>query len=138
MPPSTARKATAIALHALVLWVLCGAVMGMVFLPLGTRLVVHAVAAPVFAAVISAAYTARFGYTGPLATAAAFLAFIAVVDFFLVALIVNRSLDMFRSVLGTWLPFALIFAAAWGAAEIVQRRARRRSPDASAPRRRAG
>ncbi len=31
------------------------------------------------------------------------------VDFFLVALVVNRSLEMFRSLVGTWLPCSLIF-----------------------------
>ena len=34
-----------------------------------------------------------------------------VVDLLLVALIINHSLDMFHSVLGTWLPFLLIFLA---------------------------
>jgi hypothetical protein len=32
---------------------------------------------------------------------------------FVVALLVEKSFDMFRSVLGTWLPFALIFLATW-------------------------
>jgi hypothetical protein len=76
-----------------------------------TTLIVHAVAAPVFAAVVSVFYFRRHGHAPPLVTATVMLAFIALVDFFLVALVLNRSLDMFRSVLGTWLPFALIFAA---------------------------
>lgn len=44
-------------------------------------------------------------------TAAFVLGFVVVVDFFLVAMVINRSLDMFRSVVGTWLPFALIFGS---------------------------
>jgi len=35
------------------------------------------------------------------------------VDFFVVGLVINRSLEMFTSVLGTWIPFALIFASTW-------------------------
>jgi hypothetical protein len=36
-----------------------------------------------------------------------------VVDFFVVALLINRSLDMFASLLGTWIPFALIFTSTY-------------------------
>lgn len=122
--PGTGKKALVLALHAIVLWALCAAVMGvgMSFLPLRTTLAIHALAAPIFAAAAAAVYTSRFGHAGPLATASFFLAFVVVVDFFLVALVINRSLDMFRSVLGTWLPFASIFAAAFAAALLVRRR----------------
>jgi hypothetical protein len=34
-------------------------------------------------------------------------------DFFVVALLINRSLEMFTSPLGTWIPFALIFISTW-------------------------
>jgi hypothetical protein len=34
-------------------------------------------------------------------------------DFVVVALIINRNLDMFSSMLGTWLPFGLIFTSAY-------------------------
>jgi hypothetical protein len=39
----------------------------------------------------------------------AFTAFEMAMDFGVVALMIQRSLDMFASILGTWLPFALIF-----------------------------
>lgn len=57
-------------------------------------------------------------------TAAAFTGFVVAVDFLLVALVILRSLDMFASPLGTWIPFALIFAATWltGLAVIPARR----------------
>jgi hypothetical protein len=35
------------------------------------------------------------------------------VDFFVVGLLINRSLEMFASLLGTWIPFALIFTSTW-------------------------
>jgi hypothetical protein len=135
--PGTGKKALVLALHAIVLWALCAAVMGvgMSFLPLRTTLAIHALAAPIFAAAAAAAYTSRFGHAGPLATASFFLAFVVVVDFFLVALVINRSLDMFRSVLGTWLPFALIFGATYvtGAAVNRARTRSRRSSEPSGP-----
>jgi hypothetical protein len=43
-------------------------------------------------------------------------------DFFVVALIIYQSLDMFRSLLGTWVPFFLIFGATWATGELVVRR----------------
>jgi hypothetical protein len=34
-------------------------------------------------------------------------------DFFLVAMVINRSFEMFTSPLGTWIPFVLIFASTY-------------------------
>jgi len=101
--------------HALVLWLLCGATMaiGMKMASLDTTLVVHAILAPVFAAAVSLVYFWRFPYTTPLETACFFLVFIGLVDFFVVALAINRSLGMFHSALGTWIPFLLIFGATY-------------------------
>lgn len=42
-----------------------------------------------------------------------FVGFVIVVDFFLVALVIERSLEMFASPLGTWIPFALIFTSTY-------------------------
>jgi len=118
--PETAQPAVSqrraigtLLLHALVVWIACAATMaiGMAVTSMETALVIHAVAAPLFAAAVAAFYFRRYGYTSPLLTAAVVLAVIALVDFFFVALVINRSLEMFRSVLGTWLPFILIFAA---------------------------
>ena len=104
-----------LAAHAFVVWALCGATMGvaMKVATIRTALVAHAMAAPVIAAAVSFVYFKRFGETTPLATASFIVLFVIVVDFFLVALVINRSLDMFRSFLGTWLPFALMFAATY-------------------------
>jgi len=40
-----------------------------------------------------------------------FIAFVIAMDFFVVAMLINRSFEMFSSLLGTWIPFALIFAS---------------------------
>jgi hypothetical protein len=40
-------------------------------------------------------------------TALVFVSFVIIIDFLVVALLINRSLEMFNSLLGTWIPFAL-------------------------------
>lgn len=101
--------------HALVGWALCAATMGigMGVTSVQNALIIHAVAAPIFFAVISRVYFTKFNYTTPLQTALVFIGFVVFMDFFLVALVINRSLDMFTSLLGTWIPFALIFASTY-------------------------
>ncbi len=97
--------------HALIGWSLCGATMGlgMVKTTLRHALVIHAVAAPIIFAIVSAVYFAYFSYSSPFITAIGFAAVVIAMDFFVVALLIQRELAMFRSVLGTWLPFGLIF-----------------------------
>jgi hypothetical protein len=46
-------------------------------------------------------------------TALIFVGFVLTVDFLLVALLILKSLEMFTSPLGTWIPFALIFASTY-------------------------
>lgn len=101
--------------HALVGWGLCGATMGIALSRTTEHraLIIHAVAAPIIFAVLSAIYFGYFGYTGALATAAGFVAVVIVLDVFVVALLIQREFSMFASVLGTWLPFGLIFASTY-------------------------
>jgi len=107
------KKLILLLLHAFVGWLLCAATMGigMALTTVEMALVIHAVAAPIFFAAISIVYYSKFNYTGPLATATIFVGFVMVVDFFVVGLLINRSLVMFASLLGTWIPFALIFTS---------------------------
>ena len=99
--------------HAFVGWILCAATMavGMTLMSMQTTLVIHAIAAPIFFWAVSQFYFTKFNYTTPLLTAVVFVGFVIVVDFFIVALLINRSLEMFASALGTWIPFALIFCS---------------------------
>ncbi len=101
--------------HAFVLWALCGAIMfiGMSIWPVDTTLIVHAVGAPIIASVISLIYFKSFNYTSPLSTAIVFVGFVILVDFFLVAMVINKSFEMFESFIGTWLSFILIFFATY-------------------------
>jgi hypothetical protein len=67
-----------------------------------TTLVMHAIAAPAIFGVLSVIYFKRFNYTSALQTA-----------MILVAPVFEKSYDMFRNPLGTWIPFALIFASTY-------------------------
>jgi hypothetical protein len=108
-------KILVILAHAFVGWILCAATMGigMAMTSLNNALIIHAIAAPIFFAVIALAYFRKFNYTSPMQTAGIFIVFVIGLDFFVVALLINHSLDMFTSLLGTWIPFALIFASTW-------------------------
>ncbi len=109
------NKILVILAHAFAGWMLCAATIGigMAVTTVNNALVIHAIAAPIFFAGISLLYFRKFNYTTPLQTASYFLAFVIAMDFFVVAMLINRSFDMFASVLGTWLPFALIFASTY-------------------------
>jgi hypothetical protein len=78
-----------------------------------TTLIIHAIAAPIIFAGISLVYFGKFSFTTPLQTAIIFTASIIVMDFSVVAMLINRSFEMFVSLLGTWIPFALIFFSAF-------------------------
>ena len=101
--------------YALVGWGLCGATMfvGMAVTTPARALVIHAVAAPLIFAAVSWVYFRRSTSWSPLATAAAFVGIAVAMDFFVVALLIEKSFGMFKSVPGTWLPFVLIFVSTW-------------------------
>jgi len=110
-----ASKVVIILAHAFLGWALCAATMGigMAVTSLENTLIIHAIAAPFFFAVISWVYFTKFHFTPPLQTALIFIAFVIGMDLFLVAMLINRSFQMFTSLLGTWIPFALIFLSTW-------------------------
>jgi hypothetical protein len=111
----TWKKVIIVLAHAFVGWILCAATMGigMAMTSLDVALIVHLVAAPIFFVGISTVYFRRFNYTSPMQTALIFIGFVMAMDFFVVAMLVQRSFDMFASLLGTWIPFALIWASTW-------------------------
>ena len=111
----TFKKTIIVLAHAFIGWVLCAATMGigMSLTSLNNALIIHAIAAPVFFAGISLVYFRKFNYTTPLQTALIFIAFVVAMDFFVVAMLINRSFEMFTSLLGTWIPFTLIFISTY-------------------------
>lgn len=96
-------------------WALCGAIMfiGMSVMSIETTLIVHAIGAPVIFSLISIFYFTKYRFTSPLQTAVLFLLIVILMDFFLVALVINKSMEMFQSLLGTWIPFGLIFLSTY-------------------------
>lgn len=108
-------KIVTILVFAFIGWALCGAIMGIgrSVTSLENTLVIHAIGAPIIFATLSFVYFTRFNYTTPLETAIAFFAFVVFMDVFLIALFVEKSFAMFSSILGTWIPFALIFLSTY-------------------------
>ena len=96
-------------------WAFCAALIGIgrQFMNMDAALIVHAVGAPFGAAVVSWAYFRNFAYTTPLVTVAIFVGTALTLDVFVVALLIEKSFDMFRSLIGVWIPQALIFAATY-------------------------
>ena len=109
------RKMITVLVHAFVGWALCAATMGigMATTSIDNALIIHAIGAPIFFTILSLIYFEKFNYTTPLQTAIIFVGFVITVDFFVVALLINKSLAMFTSLLGTWIPFALIFTSTY-------------------------
>lgn len=116
-----APKGLAIALHGVAVWGLCGGVMEAARAAIGqdNALVVHAVAAPIVAAAVSASYVRWFGYARPAATAGVFTVIPMVLDATVIAPFAEHSYLMFTSALGTWIPFALIFASAYATTALI-------------------
>ena len=104
-----------IAIHAFIGWALCAASMGIGLATTTEQnaLIIHAIGAPIFFGGVSYNYFKKYNYTSPLKTAIIFVSFVIVVDFFLVAMVINKSFDMFLSPLGTWIPFALLFTSTY-------------------------
>lgn len=108
-------KALVIGLYGVAIWALCGGVMEAARAAIGqdNALVVHAVAAPIIAAAVSVSYVRRFGHARPTSTAAAFTVIPMILDATVIAPFAEHSYVMFTSALGTWIPFALIFASTY-------------------------
>ena len=101
--------------HAVLGWALCAAVMGLLLRvsSLTVALTLHALAAPTIFALLARHYFGRPGAREPMWTALAFAGSVALLDLVVVAGLIQRSLEMFGSIAGTWLPFGLIFAVTW-------------------------
>lgn len=102
---------------SVVLWGLCGAVIavGRRIWSLKTTLYVHLIAAPAFAYALSVLHRLAAPEFDSLLRAVVMTSIVMALDVFVVAPWFERSYAMFRSLIGTWLPFAAIFLASWAA-----------------------
>ena len=118
-------KLLIILIYAFIGWTSCGVIMfiGTAVTSEFIALIIHAIAAPIIFAVVSSYYFKRYDFTTPLETALLFVGFVLLMDFFVVALFINRSLAMFGNVLGTWIPFVLIFISTYYTGQHLEKKA---------------
>lgn len=104
-----------IGIHAFIGWALCTASMGisMATTTIQNALIIHATAAPFVYLAVSLSYFNKYNFTKPLQTGFIFVGFVILMDFFIVAMLVLKSFEMFLSPIGTWIPFALIFTTTY-------------------------
>ena len=105
----------------IVLWGSCGAVMaiGRKLWSLETTLHVHLAAAPLLAFVISLIHRSLAPTFNAVLRAVVLTALIIALDAAVVAPVFERSYAMFRTLVGTWLPFAAIFLGSLAAGILV-------------------
>jgi menaquinone-dependent protoporphyrinogen oxidase len=101
--------------YAVAGWALCTATIAPLLILSSTRaaLVVHAIAAPILFGLVAYRYFAARGARGPLTTATTFVLVAIALDLGIVAGAVERSLAMFGSFVGVWLPLGLSFLVTW-------------------------
>jgi hypothetical protein len=111
----TIGRIAVLSLHGLVGWALCGSIIaiGRSLTSMQNTLIIHAIGVPIIFFAISLVYFRFFNYSTPLVTAAFFTVFAIAMDVFVVALLVEKSFAMFASLIGTWIPFALIFISSY-------------------------
>jgi hypothetical protein len=104
-----------ILIYAFIGWALCAAIIGIGFQITSEQntLIVHALSVPVIFGLISRFYFKKFHQVSPMQMAFVCLGFALFMDLFLVAMIIKKSYAMFSSVLGTWIPFLLIFLSTY-------------------------
>jgi menaquinone-dependent protoporphyrinogen oxidase len=102
-------------------WALCAGLMTLLVatMPLAWALAIHAIAAPLIFAAIAGAYFRNRGAREPLGTAVTWTLVVIGLDAVVVAGMVQRSVAMFESAAGTWLPFALILVVVWATGAIM-------------------
>jgi hypothetical protein len=116
------KKVISVLIHAFIVWALCGATIaiGRSVTTMGLTLKIHVILAPIFASLVGMVYYKKFNYTSPIFTAFIFLLFVIAMDAGLVAPVFEKSYEMFQSLLGTWIPFSLIFLSTYITGLIIQ------------------
>jgi len=129
------RRALVLLVFALIGWGICGAIIGIGrgLAGMQATLIIHAVAVPLVFGGLAWLYFRFFGYTTPLQTALFFTGLAIFLDATVIALLVEQSYAMFGSILGTWIPFSLIFLATYLVGRVAVRANRDRAPKMPAP-----
>lgn len=109
------KKFSVVLAFALLAQALCWSIMvvGQMVTSIENTLIAHAIGAPIIAIVVSSIYYKKFNYTSPLQTAIVFVSVVIAMDVFVVALLIEKSFEMFASPIGTWIPISSIFLATY-------------------------
>ncbi len=120
--------------HGLVGWAICGATIGIgrQVMSMQATLLVHAAVAPLAFGLLTWRHVRRHPESTPGATALAMTGLVIALDALAVAPVFEHSYVMFRSVLGTWIPFASIAVASYAVARTAAARSRPGAPAAIA------
>ena len=126
-------KNRSVLVHGVVGWAVCGATVavGRQLVSMEVTLLIHAAVAPLAFGLLTWHHFKRFPGSSARGTALAMVGIVIALDALLVAPVIERSYAMFRSVIGTWVPFALIAAASYLAGRLAG--ARRGKHPASPP-----
>lgn len=119
------KRFSVVLAFALIAQGLCWAIMvvGQAVTSMENTLIAHAVGAPIIAVIVSSIYYQKFNYTTPLQTAIVFVSVVIAMDVFVVALLIEKSFEMFTSPIGTWIPISSIFLATYLTGLILSKRA---------------
>ncbi len=109
------KKIFVIAIFGLIGWGLCGAIIGIgrSVTTMETTLIIHVIAVPIVFGVLSFFYHRYFHFTEPIQTGLIFMGMAILLDAGIIAPFAEKSFAMFASILGTWIPFGLIFLATY-------------------------
>jgi hypothetical protein len=99
--------------YAFVGWMLCGAMVGIgrELTTIENALIIHLIGAPIVFAVLTKIYYKKNNNISSLQLAIYMLSFVILMDVFVVSLLIEKNFDMFKSLIGTWIPFVLMFLA---------------------------
>jgi hypothetical protein len=100
---------------------------------IGTAVMLHALVTPIVFLALALHYFRARGAREPLPTALVFAGFVLLPDVVVVAGGAQRSLAMFRSFTGSWLPILLILAVTWATGVALSTAPWPRAPRATRP-----
>ncbi len=127
-------KTVSVVIHGVVGWAICGATVavGRLVVSMQTTLIVHAVVAPLAFGLLTWHHFSDSPGSSPRSVALSMAGIVVGLDALFVAPVLERSYEMFRSVLGTWIPFGSILAASYLAGRMSAGR-RRLAVEGAAP-----
>lgn len=102
-------------MHAFLGWSWCGAItgLGQLLLPANTLLIFYLLLSPIGVGLLAWRFHQNFPGIQQLNVAYWFTGIIIFLNVALTAPVFEKSYSMFANIIGTWLPFALIFGAVY-------------------------